>query len=102
MFEAARDNDVYVVEAYPYRAQPQTLKLRELLAASAIGNLRLIQASFGFPLTDAANIRMNPSLAGGALMDAGSYPVSFVRTIAGTNPSRVHGRQTGRRPCQAR
>ena len=64
MFEAARRNGVYVVEAYPYRAQPQTLKMRELLAANAIGKLQLIQASFGFPLTDAANIRMNPALAG--------------------------------------
>jgi predicted dehydrogenase len=89
MFEAARRNGVYVVEAYPYRAQPQTVKMRELLAANAIGTLQLIQASFGFPLADAANIRMNPALAGGALMDAGSYPVSFVRTVAGTRPTRV-------------
>ena len=90
MFDAARQHNVYLVEAYPYRAQPQTIKLRELLAAGAIGRLQLIQASFGFPLTDAANIRMNPALAGGALMDAGSYPVSLVRTVAGTLPRRVH------------
>jgi predicted dehydrogenase len=51
--------------------------------------LQLIHASFGFPLIDAANIRMNPALAGGALMDAGSYPVSLVRTVAGANPTRV-------------
>jgi len=89
MFEAARRNDVYVVEAYPYRAQPQTLKMRELLGANVVGTLQLIQASFGFPLTDAANIRMDPTLAGGALMDAGAYPVSLVRTIAGTRPTRV-------------
>jgi len=90
VFEAARENGVYVVEAYPYRAQPQTMKMRELLAAKAIGNLHLIQASFGFPLTDSENIRMNPTLAGGALMDAGSYPVSLVRTIAGIKPTRVY------------
>lgn len=89
VFEAARKNGVYVVEAYPYRAQPQTLKMQELLTSNAIGRLQLIQASFGFPLTDAANIRMNPALAGGALMDAGSYPVSFVRTVTGTKPTRV-------------
>lgn len=90
MFDAARQNNVYLVEAYPYRAQPQTLKLRELLATGAVGRLQLIQASFGFPLTDAANIRMDLALAGGALMDAGSYPVSLVRTVAGTLPQRVH------------
>ncbi len=89
VFDAARRNGVYVVEAYPYRAQPQTVKMRALLAAGAIGKVQLIQASFGFPLTDAANIRLNPELAGGALMDAGSYPVSFVRTVAGMKPTRV-------------
>lgn len=90
IFEAARQNRVHVVEGYPYRAQPQTLKLRELLAAKAIGNVRFIQAAFGFPLTDASNIRMSADLAGGALMDAGSYPVSFVRMVAGERPVRVH------------
>jgi len=90
MFDAARRNGVYLVEAYPYRAQPQTLKMRELLGASTIGRVQLVQASFGFPLADTANIRMDPALAGGALLDAGCYPVSLVRTIAGERPYRVH------------
>jgi len=50
MFEAARRNKVYLVEAYPYRAQPVTLKLRELLAAGAIGRLQMIQAYIGFTI----------------------------------------------------
>jgi len=90
MFDAARRNDVYVAEGYPYRAQPQTIKLHELLRAKAIGRLQLVHASFGFPLADAANIRMNPTLGGGSLMDAGSYPVSLVRMIAAERPARVH------------
>jgi len=90
MFDVARRNDVYLVEAYPYRAQPQTLKLRELLAAGAIGRVQVVQAFFGFLLSDPANIRLDPALAGGALMDAGSYPLSLVRTVAGERPARVH------------
>ena len=89
MFDAAKRNDRHLAEAYPYRAQPQTLKLGDLLRQNAIGRVQLIQASFGFPLADAANIRMNPALAGGALMDAGCYPVSFVRMVAGSRPARV-------------
>ena len=89
MFDAAKRNDRRLAEAYPYRAQPQTLKLGDLLRQNAIGRVQLIQASFGFPLADAANIRMNPALAGGALMDAGCYPVSFVRMVAGSRPARV-------------
>jgi xylose dehydrogenase (NAD/NADP) len=89
MFEAAKRNKVHLVEGYPYRAQPQTLKMRELLDAGAIGNVQLIQASFGFTLSDGANIRFNPSLAGGALLDVGSYTVSLACMVAKTRPSRV-------------
>ena len=90
MFDAAAVNNVYVVEAYPYRAQPQTIKLAELLREGVIGKVQLVQASFGFPLPVNGNIRWDLSLAGGALMDAGSYPVSLVRMIAGERPLRVH------------
>jgi xylose dehydrogenase (NAD/NADP) len=90
MFDAARRNGVYVVEGYPYRAQPQTIRLRELLREGAVGRLQLVHATFGFPLSDPSNIRMNPALAGGSLMDAGSYPISLVRMIAGERPVRVH------------
>jgi D-xylose 1-dehydrogenase (NADP+, D-xylono-1,5-lactone-forming) len=90
MFDAAKRVGLMLVEGYPYRAQPQTRKLRELLAANAIGRVRFVQASIGFPMSDPSNIRMNPALAGGALMDAGCYPVSLVRMIAGTRPARVH------------
>jgi D-xylose 1-dehydrogenase (NADP+, D-xylono-1,5-lactone-forming) len=89
MFEAAKRNGVHLVEGYPYRAQPQTLKLRELLDEGAVGRVQLIQASFGFTLKDGANIRLDPALAGGALMDAGSYPVSLARMVAKEGPSRV-------------
>lgn len=90
MFAAARRAGVYLVEGYPYRAQPQLLKLRSLLAGGAIGSVRFVQASIGFPMSDPANIRLDPGLAGGALMDAGCYPVSLVRMVAGARPARVH------------
>jgi predicted dehydrogenase len=89
MFAAARTHGVHLVEAYPYLAQPQTLKMRELLMDGAIGEVRLIQASFGFTLTDRGNIRLNPRLAGGSLMDVGVYPVSLMRVIAGQRAARV-------------
>jgi D-xylose 1-dehydrogenase (NADP+, D-xylono-1,5-lactone-forming) len=90
IFEAARANGVYVVEGYPYRCQPQTIALRRLLRERAIGRLQTLQASFGFTLEDKTNIRFDPALGGGALMDAGSYPVSLVRMIAGERAAQVH------------
>jgi xylose dehydrogenase (NAD/NADP) len=89
MFEAARAAGVHLAEGYPYLAQAQTLKLRELLAAGTIGKLRLIQASFGFTLTNPDDIRLDAGLGGGALMDLGTYCVSLIRVLAQERPTRV-------------
>jgi len=90
MFDAAAKAGRHLVEAYPYLAQPLTVKLRQLLAAGEIGAIELIQASFGFPMPSSANIRLEAKLGGGALLDAGCYPISLVRVIAGECPIRVH------------
>ena len=89
MFAAARRHNVHLVEAYPYLAQQQTLKLRELVAAGSIGKIQLIRSSFGVFFADPANIRLKPDLGGGALFDGGSYAVSLVRVVAGERPERV-------------
>ncbi|MEJ0060796.1 MAG: Gfo/Idh/MocA family oxidoreductase [Terricaulis sp.] len=89
IFAAAARNEVHIREAYPYLSQPQTLKLQELVADGAIGRVQLVRASFGFTLDDPVNIRWAPEMGGGALLDAGSYPVSLVRALAGAAPTRV-------------
>ncbi len=86
VFDAARTQGVHVVEAFPYRAQPQTLKMRELIEEGAIGRVQFIRAHFTFCLDAAADIRLQRELAGGALMDVGCYSVSLVRMIAGQRP----------------
>ncbi len=90
MFAAARANGVVLLESYPYWFQPQTGAMVELLQQGAIGKVRSVQASFGFLLANGAgNIRMDPQLGGGALLDAGSYPLSLVRLVMGEAPQRV-------------
>jgi len=89
MFEAATRSGVHLLEGYPYRAQPQTIRLLELIAAGAIGRIQLVQSSFGFTLAPGNNIRNDPALGGGALMDAGAYPVSLARMVARQRPVRV-------------
>ena len=90
MFSAAARNGVHLVEAYPYLAQPMTIEARKLVATGAIGKLQLIRASFGVPFSDPNNIRLIADLAGGAVMDVGSYAASFIRVMAGERPNRVH------------
>lgn len=90
MFGAARQSGVFLLEAYPYRFQPQTATMLDLVHSGAIGRVDFVQASFGFTLADpASNIRMNPALGGGALLDAGSYPLSLIRLLMGEAPQHV-------------
>jgi predicted dehydrogenase len=90
MFAAAREAGVMLLEAYPWWFQPQTRDLVTLLDSGAIGRVRTVQASFGFTiLAPDGNIRMNPDLGGGALLDAGSYPMSLIRLVMGEAPRQV-------------
>ena len=89
MFEAARDAGVWLMEAFMYRFHPQTLKVQELIAEGAIGEVRLIRSTFSFTVADPNNVRLSAALAGGALMDVGCYPVNFARMVAGAAPEHV-------------
>lgn len=89
MFAAADAGGVVLLEAFPYMFQPQTLEIERLVASGAIGELRTMFATFGFTVADPGNIRFDPRLGGGALMDAGCYPVSFVRQLFGCRPLRI-------------
>jgi predicted dehydrogenase len=98
MFDTARANGVMVLEAFPYYFQPQTGVMMDLIAKGEIGNVRSVSASFGFTLpppgvgsssSPAGNIRLKPELGGGALLDAGSYPLSLIRLAMGCKPARV-------------
>jgi len=91
-FDAADRAGRLLMEAFMYRHHPQTLRLQELVDGGAIGALRLIRATFSFPLVDGANVRLRRDLQGGALMDVGCYCVSAARLLAG-EPERVHAEQ---------
>ena len=76
-------------ENFVYRHHPQTARVQAWLNAGAIGQLRTVHASFHFTLRQprrAIDIRMSAALAGGALMDVGCYPVSWLRTCFGEEP----------------
>jgi predicted dehydrogenase len=98
MFAAAKANGVMLLEAYPYWFQPQTRDMMDLIYSGAIGEVRSVQASFGFNLMNQPgvldNIRMKPDMGGGALLDAGSYVMSLIRLVMGEAPLRVMAHAT--------
>jgi predicted dehydrogenase len=97
MFAAARAHGVHLAEAYPYMSQPQTLRLRELLAEGSLGRIRSVSAGFsynictpeGAPRIEPTNVRLVVERGGGALRDAGTYAMSLLRIAIGERPARA-------------
>src|SRR5947207_9230101 len=89
-FDAADRTGMLLMEAFMYRHNPQTKKLKELVDGGAIGELRLIRSTFSYGLYDEDNIRLRTDVEGGALMDVGCYNVSGSRLLGG-EPERVWG-----------
>jgi predicted dehydrogenase len=77
-----------LMEAFMWRHNPQTARLKELVEQGAIGELRLVRSTFSYSLYDEANIRLRTEVEGGALMDVGCYNVSGSRFLGG-EPERV-------------
>jgi predicted dehydrogenase len=89
MVAAARTNNVALLEAMWTRFLPHIAQVREILKSEVIGQIVNVEADHGQFLIDHENPRLTePSLAGGALLDLGIYPVSFAHMILGV-PSRI-------------
>jgi predicted dehydrogenase len=94
----ADGSDRVVMEAFHWRYHPLATRVLELLADGAIGDVRTARASFCFPLTSSGDIRWQLDLAGGALMDAGCYPIHMLRHFISAEPEVVAARAWERSP----
>ena len=83
--EHCRQRGVILMEAFMWRHQPRTLEIRRQVVEGAIGQLRLIRASFSFPM-QGDDWRLDPARGGGALWDVGCYGVSTARLFAAGEP----------------
>lgn len=93
MVQVARANGVLLMEAFMYRFHPQTVWALEQVAAGRIGPVRLVRSSFSFDIHSHPNdIRLQPALAGGSLMDVGCYSVNLCRAVYGHAPIAVAAR----------
>ena len=91
-FDAAERAGRLLMEAFMYRHNPQTMRLRQLVAEGAIGELRLVRSCFSYSLYDTENIRLRADVEGGSLMDVGCYCVNGSRLLGG-EPELVFGQQ---------
>jgi predicted dehydrogenase len=84
MAEAARSHERFLMEAIWSRFLPAYVVLRRLVAEGAIGDVRMVEASFGFSVPfDARHRLFDLALGGGALLDVGVYPVQLAHMLLG-------------------
>ena len=86
MDEAARTNGVKLMEAFMYRFHPRTEAAIKLVRNGSLGAVRFIRSSFSFKLSNPENIRLDPELGGGSLMDVGCYCINVSRTLVEEEP----------------
>ncbi|HZG56987.1 Gfo/Idh/MocA family oxidoreductase [Paenibacillus sp.] len=87
MANACADAGVLFAEAFMYRLHPRYDKIREMIAAGDIGELRGIHGAFTFNgAANKGNVRFVKEWGGGSIYDVGVYPISAARLVTGLEP----------------
>lgn len=80
----AAERGLLVMEAMWTRYLPHMVRIRELIAEGALGEIRAVSADHTQLLPTDPSHRLNAlELGGGALLDLGIYPISFIWDILG-------------------
>ena len=83
----AEEKNLVLAEAMTIFNMPLYQQLRSLIDTNKLGALKMIQAPFGsYKDPDPTNRFFNPELAGGSLLDIGTYAVSFARFFLSSQP----------------
>jgi predicted dehydrogenase len=86
----AEQKNLVVAEAMTVYHMPLFKKLRHIVTSGQIGTLKMIQVSFGSCKEyDVTNRFFSKELAGGALLDIGTYALSFARYFLSSQPYEV-------------
>jgi len=86
--QIAQNNHLALIENFQFRFHSQLRTIKELVDSGKIGTLRYIRSSFEFPpFPDSTNIRYQKGLGGGALLDAGAYPLKISQMFLGRDIS---------------
>lgn len=90
VINVAKDNKMFFMEAMKTRFLPINQKVKEIISQGVLGDIRLLQADFGFSSAfDPKDRLYNKDLGGGALLDVGIYTISYSSFIFGNNPKDI-------------
>ena len=84
MIQYAKAQKVFLMEAFWTKFLPQYEKVMSMIRAGDIGDIKMIQADFGFRAQEPKAQRLyDPLLGGGSLLDIGIYPIFIAQSILG-------------------
>ena len=89
MIQAAKDNGVYLMEAFAYLHSPIVQAIKAELDGGVIGEVRYMESAFLTSDYDISNIRMRKETYGGCLYDLGCYCTSQILWMFGEEPEQV-------------
>jgi predicted dehydrogenase len=89
MHNTAKETELVLMEAFHYRYHPLMQRVDQIIQSGELGTVKHVEAELQFPVFRGSDIRYNYSLAGGALMDCGTYPINLIRHVLGEEPTVV-------------
>jgi predicted dehydrogenase len=103
MIDACRTAGRQLAIGYRCQFEPHHLECVRLARERVLGGVRRVQASFGFPIGNPSQWRLDRSLSGGGpLMDVGIYALQTARMLAGEEPVSVTALETRSNPPKFR
>lgn len=87
MVAVSEETGVFLMEAFHYRFHPAFLQVMDIVKGGDLGRVKSAAARFSVEVPDReGELRHEPTLGGGALMDLGCYPVHWLRTLLEGTP----------------
>lgn len=91
LMDLAKDKGLFLMEAMWMKFLPAFNKAKEWAEKGLIGNIKMIKADFSNAVSYDENDRLFiNSLGGGAILDLGVYPITFVCSFLGNRPEEIH------------
>lgn len=85
----AKEKNCFLMEAMWTRFHPFTKQVKDLLEKGIIGEVKWMEANYGFYSMETERM-YRPELAGGALLDLGIYPLTAVSILFGDCPVKTN------------
>lgn len=90
LFEIAKENGEFLMEAFAYQHSPFMEALEQEVKSGIIGDVCFIDTGFFITERDQKNFRLFRDKFGGSTYDLGVYTASFLLRILGKEPVKIH------------